>query len=534
MQSSRSVPNILITGTPGVGKSTLSEKLSQASGLKWLEISKIAKENECVKQFDPVYQCSVLDEDKLLDGLEELMSAGGNIVDYLSCDFFPERWFDIVFVLRTDNTTLYDRLVSRGYEGKKLEDNIDCEIFETILEEAKASYAPEIVHELFNTNCEELERVMADIHELLIVSDTTEIKVWNCENSGYANCEHSYKGKVQVKNKTLNLIENDYLCIADSLRPLLKLWHVHEVEELKVPKYVISEPASVTTVTNDGQYLIAALGKKLHVWNIFSGALLFAQEVHLSPVTCFKLSSNYDFLIVGAANGNILVYNFGDLLNLNEGQELGLVKPMYSVSNHTHSVTDMYIGSFGTKSRFVTVSLDYTCNIHHMYTGQLLLQLLFSSPLTAVVVDDTFRNLYLGSQDGNVEQIKLHNAPRSVGNHNTDDDGRLFFLGNRDYVNCLTLNLTCEILVSGSNDGSVIVWNIESRQVLNKMNLKTSVTNIRFILDAAFNNTKPKISLRKIDSQLSSSISEIYGCAHHKKDLVLCDHKFSNFCLVPQ
>ena len=76
------------------------------------------------------------------------MSEGGRIVDYHGADFFPERWFDIVFVLRTDNTVLYDRLVARGYTGKKLEDNIDCEIFQTILEEAKESYKEEIVHEL--------------------------------------------------------------------------------------------------------------------------------------------------------------------------------------------------------------------------------------------------------------------------------------------------------------------------------------------------------------------------------------------------
>lgn len=50
---------------------------------------------------------------QLLDGLEEIMCQGGNIVDYHSSELFPERWFDIVFVLRTDNTTLFDRLSSR-------------------------------------------------------------------------------------------------------------------------------------------------------------------------------------------------------------------------------------------------------------------------------------------------------------------------------------------------------------------------------------------------------------------------------------
>ncbi|KAL3280099.1 hypothetical protein HHI36_017605 [Cryptolaemus montrouzieri] len=154
----RKAPNIMVTGTPGVGKSRLCHQISEMTGLQWLEISKIAKEFSCLEdEFDEVYQCPVLDEDKLLDGLEETMCVGGNIVDYHSCEFFPERWFDVVFVLRTDNTLLYDRLVSRGYTGKKLEDNMDCEIFQTVLEEAKSSYKEEIVHELHNNNPEQLE-----------------------------------------------------------------------------------------------------------------------------------------------------------------------------------------------------------------------------------------------------------------------------------------------------------------------------------------------------------------------------------------
>ena len=50
---------------------------------------------------------------QVIDELEDTLSAGGNIVEYHGCDFFPERWFDAVFVLRTDNTILYDRLQLR-------------------------------------------------------------------------------------------------------------------------------------------------------------------------------------------------------------------------------------------------------------------------------------------------------------------------------------------------------------------------------------------------------------------------------------
>lgn len=85
------------------------------------------------------------------------MSKGGNIVEYHGCDFFPERWFDIVFVIRCDNTILYDRLEDRGYNKKKLDSNIECEIFATILEEAKESYSDDIVHELKGETKEQLK-----------------------------------------------------------------------------------------------------------------------------------------------------------------------------------------------------------------------------------------------------------------------------------------------------------------------------------------------------------------------------------------
>lgn len=47
------------------------------------------------------------------------MNDGGVIVDYHGCDFFPECWFHIIFVLKTDNSVLYKRLETRGYNEKK-------------------------------------------------------------------------------------------------------------------------------------------------------------------------------------------------------------------------------------------------------------------------------------------------------------------------------------------------------------------------------------------------------------------------------
>jgi len=153
----RPLPNILIAGTPGVGKSTLSQVVAEETGLEWLDISQIAKDNKCLEGYDSTYGSHILNEERLLDEIEDQMDEGGKIVDYHGCDFFPQRWFDIVFVLRTDNTALYDRLKNRGYSGKKLEDNVQCEIFQTILDEAKESYSPEIVFELPSNTASEME-----------------------------------------------------------------------------------------------------------------------------------------------------------------------------------------------------------------------------------------------------------------------------------------------------------------------------------------------------------------------------------------
>ncbi|GLD96773.1 hypothetical protein PINS_up021590 [Pythium insidiosum] len=85
------------------------------------------------------------------------MAEGGQVVDFHTCDFFPERWFDLVVVLSVDNTTLFDRLVKRGYSEKKVQENVECEIMQVVLQEAMDSYAPEIVQQLESRTVEDMD-----------------------------------------------------------------------------------------------------------------------------------------------------------------------------------------------------------------------------------------------------------------------------------------------------------------------------------------------------------------------------------------
>ncbi|KAI9881369.1 MAG: factor activating pos9 [Pleopsidium flavum] len=168
-------PNIIITGTPGVGKTSHCELLAQSTDLKHLSINQIVKGADCHHGWDDELKSWIVDEDKLLDAIEDEVKQGGYIIDWHACDMFPQSWIDLVVVLRTDSTLLYDRLASRDYPEQKLQENLDSEIMQVLLEEARESYDAEIVVELRSDGTEDIENNVGRIE--------TWIKNWEQDNS---------------------------------------------------------------------------------------------------------------------------------------------------------------------------------------------------------------------------------------------------------------------------------------------------------------------------------------------------------------
>ncbi|XP_010456289.1 PREDICTED: adenylate kinase isoenzyme 6 homolog [Camelina sativa] len=161
--TSRLRPNLLITGTPGTGKSTTAAALAEATNLKYICIGDLVKEKNLHDGWDNQFKCHIINEDLVCDELEDVMQGGGNIVDYHGCDFFPERWFDRVVVLQTENSLLYDRLTKRGYSGIKLSNNLECEMYQVLLEEAKESYLASKVIPLQSNTIEDISQNVASL-----------------------------------------------------------------------------------------------------------------------------------------------------------------------------------------------------------------------------------------------------------------------------------------------------------------------------------------------------------------------------------
>jgi len=161
----RKRPNILVTGTPGVGKTSTASRIAQELNLTHINVGEVIQQNKCYDGYDSELQTQILDEDALLDILEPLVTGscsseeqeGGRILDYHSCELFPQRWFDLVLVLRADTHVLYDRLTLRGYSARKREENMECEIMGVLAEEARCSYDPEIVQEVQSNDLDNLQ-----------------------------------------------------------------------------------------------------------------------------------------------------------------------------------------------------------------------------------------------------------------------------------------------------------------------------------------------------------------------------------------
>merc|ERR1712212_924205 len=131
-------------------------------------------------------------------------------------------------------------------------------------------------------------------------------------------------------------------------------------------------------------------------------------------------------------DGNILVWSTATLVGGSHNP-----KPLHTWSSHSLEVTGHQIGASGT--RVYSCSLDQTAKIHELTSGNLLLEVTFAVPLTAIAVDTLEANVIVGAKSGNIHKFSLRSPPRDLSLTLTPDKTNTF-KGHTKAVRCLALS----------------------------------------------------------------------------------------------
>lgn len=158
------LPNIIVTGTPGVGKTSLSILLADKLNEKFqtdkfihVNVGKIIHEQKLYTNWNEEFDVPEFDDEKVLEVLEPMIKEGGKILDFHTVDFIPDELIHLVVLLRCNNTVLYDRLKARNYNEKKIRENIECEIMEVTADDVKECWPQEKILEVLNEEVEQME-----------------------------------------------------------------------------------------------------------------------------------------------------------------------------------------------------------------------------------------------------------------------------------------------------------------------------------------------------------------------------------------
>ncbi|MBS7251024.1 MAG: adenylate kinase family protein [Candidatus Freyarchaeota archaeon] len=150
---------IIISGSPGTGKSTLSSILAKDLKMEVINLSKLVEVEELFSEIDTDRDTKVADLDRLIPRIVELIdrSEGVVIVEGHYADIVPSNLVDVAIILRTHPKILAKRLESKGWGERKISENVQAEILGSCTFNALEAYGKDMVYEIDTTNLSEDE-----------------------------------------------------------------------------------------------------------------------------------------------------------------------------------------------------------------------------------------------------------------------------------------------------------------------------------------------------------------------------------------
>ena len=130
---------IIVTGTPGTGKTTVAMRLAKKLGYRYVDVNKVISKEKLSSGYDRKKRCMIVDEKKLVKVLAKMIknSDSGLVIDSHLSHYLPKSDVDLCVVTKCSLKVLKRRMKRRKYCDEKIRENLDCEIFDVCLNEAK-------------------------------------------------------------------------------------------------------------------------------------------------------------------------------------------------------------------------------------------------------------------------------------------------------------------------------------------------------------------------------------------------------------
>lgn len=132
---------IIVTGTPGTGKSAISRLLAEELGCAHVESSALLVEGKATARDPTGRDTMIIVEDKAREVIRGFIESSRGAC-YIVSTLHPSLWLEtlgenvaLVILLRSDPRILMERLSERGWSRAKILENVLSEAFNTVAEE---------------------------------------------------------------------------------------------------------------------------------------------------------------------------------------------------------------------------------------------------------------------------------------------------------------------------------------------------------------------------------------------------------------
>jgi adenylate kinase len=143
---------IIISGTPGSGKTTIAKLLAKKTKAKLIDINKFAINKKLIVGFDKKFKSKIIDIKKLSKYLQKEIRKIKQVIleGHLGCELKLKA--DYVIILRLNPKKLFERLKKRNYSKLKIKENLMAEALDYCTILAQKNFKKSKIIEIDCTN----------------------------------------------------------------------------------------------------------------------------------------------------------------------------------------------------------------------------------------------------------------------------------------------------------------------------------------------------------------------------------------------